>query len=93
MTKLPIFKSLTCPTCRRRAYVVCSTRSCACWREIPKGKRPLRWTRGDGLRCPYCRFAAHADYWEDRSMERTDQAQVADPAAPEGAEQGKVTDA
>lgn len=62
-------KGMTCPKCRRRAYVVCSNRKCQCWRRVPKGKRPLRWTRdGEGERCGYCRFVAHADYWFDREM-------------------------
>lgn len=60
---------LTCPKCRRRAYVVCSNRACTCWRKIPRGKRGLRWTRdGERERCPYCGFTAHADYWFEREL-------------------------
>jgi hypothetical protein len=60
---------LTCPKCRRRAYPVCTNRKCRCWSDVPKGNKPLRWTRdGEGNICPYCRFRAHVDYWFDRSM-------------------------
>lgn len=60
---------LTCPKCRRRAYVVCSNRQCSCRRNVPKGKKWLRWTRdGEGERCPYCKFTAHADFWFNRAL-------------------------
>lgn len=71
---------LTCPKCRRVAYVVCSNRACQCWRRVPKGNKPLEWTTdGEGERCAYCGFTAHADYWFDRELTiamRNEQAHV-----------------
>lgn len=62
-------KGMTCPKCRRRAYEVCTRRACQCRQRVPKGSKPMRWTRdGESLRCAYCGFTAHADYWFDREM-------------------------
>lgn len=63
------YRRVTCPKCRRTQYFVCSRKSCRCWKDIPKGKLPQRSLRGDGLRCPYCRFTAHIDYWFEREMQ------------------------
>lgn len=61
---------LTCPRCGRDAHVVCSNRQCSCWKDIPANELPLKWTPdGEGEECPYCSFAAHADFWCDREME------------------------
>lgn len=62
------YRRLTCPKCRRVQYFVCSRKSCRCWKDIPNGKRPQQTLRGDGLRCPYCRFTAHIDYWFEREL-------------------------
>lgn len=63
-------ESATCPKCRRVQYFVCSNRACVCWRRIPRGKKPQRFMRdGERIACPYCRFKAHADYWEERSIQ------------------------
>lgn len=65
---MKLFRLLTCPKCRRRAYVVCSNRKCQCWRRVPKGKKPLKPTRdGNGEKCAYCGFKAPMDWWFDRS--------------------------
>ncbi len=66
-TDLRCFRPLTCPKCRRRAYVVCGDRECQCWRRVPKGKKPLRG-RGNSEACGYCGFRAPIDWWFDRSV-------------------------
>lgn len=63
------FPPLTCPKCRRVAYVVCAIKHCSCWRKVPKGKKPLRWMKdGDRQKCGYCGFTAHVDYWFEREL-------------------------
>jgi hypothetical protein len=60
--------SITCPKCRRVQYFVCANKRCACYKRVPKGKKPQRWLKHDGLACPYCGYTKHADFWIEREM-------------------------
>ena len=58
----------TCPRCRRVQYYTCGRETCTCFTSLPKGKKHQVHLDHDGVACPYCGFAAHHDYWEERSM-------------------------
>lgn len=57
-----------CPRCKRRQHFRCSNRSCSCNKKLPKGQKYQIWIDGEALKCPYCGFTRHADYWEDHSL-------------------------
>ena len=57
---------MTCPKCRRKQYCGCP----ACIKRIPQGKLPWVDLEHDAHACPYCGFAEHYDYWEEREMQR-----------------------
>ena len=58
---------MNCPKCRRKQYFTCNNPDCVC-QKIPKGKKSQIHLKYDGLRCPYCGFAEHIDYWEERDI-------------------------
>lgn len=60
---------MKCPKCKRVQYYVCGQEDCVCCERIPKGKKPQIHLGDDYLACPYCSFAAHMDYWEEKAMD------------------------
>ena len=72
---------MNCPKCRRKQYFQCSNPTCPD-KNIPKNAKPQVWLDHDGLACPYCGFAAHAVYWEERSMQELDRMRRAELRKP-----------
>lgn len=65
-------ENMNCPKCRRVQYFTCGDKTCVCHKRIPKNKKPQIHLKHDGLKCPYCGFVAHIDYWEERDMEQAE---------------------
>jgi len=61
----------TCPKCRRVQYYVCGNKKCVCYARVPKGKKSQEVLRHDAIRCPYCGFTQHLDYWTERDMQNS----------------------
>ena len=57
---------LICPRCNN--IVVCSCDTCRNARKQAgiegKYKEEIRIYNGEGIKCPYCGFKAHLDWWE-----------------------------
>lgn len=59
---------MKCPKCRRNQYWVCGNKDCVCYKQVPRGAKPQINLKNDVVKCPYCGFKAHMDYWEEREQ-------------------------
>lgn len=65
---------ITCPKCNRDQYYTCGNESCVCNQRVPQGEKPQVYLGNDIIACPYCGFAEHIDFWEEREMQIVAQA-------------------
>lgn len=57
---------MKCPRCNNEQYCPCS--NC---KEVSKGKKIWIWEKFDMIKCAFCGFTAHADWWETEAYKQT----------------------